>query len=126
MKIIRLAAGNIAWRCCIARRTQRGELEMKPLYPTAEEQWTPLRVGMTIPGEVHVGTKAKFCLAYYGSGYTDVPGEFEVLLTLRVPPGTIPDPKDDAYMGGERIVSNPVVLKIETYQEACNNPAYDF
>ena len=118
----------IVYRICIMRRNPRKpvQAEIRPLYtnPKSEPQWLPILVGKEIPASVRVGTKVKFCLAYY-AGCTDLkPWEKEVLLTLEVPENQIskiPTPQEDSFMGGEAVIDRPRLLKIESVEQARNN-----
>lgn len=127
MKIYRLADQSaLAYRICIMRSNPKdpSKLEVRPLFMPVSNRiiWTPIKVGQPLMGAVHVGTKAKYCLAYF-SGNTELPaGETEVLLTLKVPSASLP--QEESFMGNEAIVNNPVVVNIERVTDAENKPEY--
>jgi hypothetical protein len=110
------------YRVCIARQNPQNPAitEFKSLYnpnPKSPETWTPIQVGQVLKGKWYVGTKVKFCMAYY-SGASDLEnGEKEILVTLNVPANLIPSEAEDSYMGSEAVVENPMVIKIENVDE---------
>lgn len=120
MKIYRIAKEGISevYRICVARQDpdDASILECKSLYnpnPNLPTKWTPISVGSVLNGRWYVGTKAKFCLAYYSDMSKLEYGENEVLLTLEVPSSSVPAAGEDGYMGSEAVVSNTIVTKIE-------------
>lgn len=127
MKIYQLAQQSpkslaTVYRVCIARQNPKNPAitEFRSLYnpnPRAPEQWTQIKVGQVLKGKWYVGTKIKFCMAYY-TGVADVKeNEREVLVTLKVPANLVPSEAEDSYMGGEAVVDNPMVIKIENVDE---------
>jgi hypothetical protein len=113
---------NVYRTCVLRNNPENGQLEVKSLYQP--DLTTPISVGSVLQGSFYAGTKAKFCLGYY-TGMTDLEeGETEVLLTLRVPIDSVPSPETDSFMGGEVVVENPVVVKIENTEDIMDKPEY--
>jgi len=117
MRIYKLSAESTksyGYRVCVARNNpETGQLEFKSLFNYSRDSWTPLIVGEVLRGQFHIGSKPEYCLSYF-AGNTELPeGEFEVLLTVEIDSGILPPPEEDAYMGTEAIVTNPVLVKIE-------------
>jgi hypothetical protein len=111
MRIYRISSDrDYGYRVCVARNNPKtGELEGKSLYNYSNDVWMPLSIGSILRGKFHVGSKPEYCLAYF-AGNTDLPeGEFEVLLTVEIDNGILPSPEEDAYMGTEAIVIDPVL-----------------
>ena len=126
MRIYRIAEeSNVTYvyrTCILVKDPKNGSLKVRSLYDPSVV--TPVREGSPLIGKFYVGTKAKFCLAYY-SGLEDLAeGETEVLLTLQVPANSVVSPEEDAYMGSEAQVENPLVVKIENVSDAENKPEY--
>jgi hypothetical protein len=128
MKIFKIAQNkSLAYRICVLRNNPENPSirEVRPLFKmNSDYEWTPIKIGEPLMGTHYLGTKPRFCLAYY-SGMTEIEeGETEVLLTLEVPSEEVPPPEEDAYMGGEIIVTDPIVIKIEDVETAQNKEEY--
>ena len=114
MRIFRPAQSTVnVWRVCIARENpDTKQMECRSLYEGKGYFWTPLNINRVLKGTWFVGTKPEFCMSYYAGMSELAEGEFEVLLTLEVPKGNIPLQEEDAYMGSEAVVTDPIVLDI--------------
>ncbi len=44
-------------------------------------------------------------------------GETEILVTMNVPASLVPSEAEDSYMGSEKVVQNPMVVKIEDVED---------
>jgi len=130
MKIYRIAEDMVdVYRICIARQNPENPsiTEFKSLYKpdySKPTPWTPISIGSVLNGRWYVGTKAKFCLSYYSGNEDLEEGETEILVTLKVNASLVPPKENDAYMGSEAVVSNPLVVNIENVSDVINKEEY--
>ncbi len=78
MKIFRTSEDMVdAYRICIARQNPENPsiTESRSLYRSdyrSPVKWTPISIGSILVGQWYVGTKARFCLAYYSGVFSVV------------------------------------------------------
>jgi len=130
MRIYKIAEEMVdVYRICIARQNPRNPsiTQFRSLYNpdySKPTKWNPISVGSVLNGKWYVGTKAKFCLAYYSGNEDLKEEEREISVTLSVPSSSVPS-KEESYMGGEAVVSNPLVVNIENVSDAINKEEYN-
>ena len=110
----------IAWRITVAVKT--GPELM--LYSTYSKELMPFRDVLEDPNGFHVGTKRRFCLAYYQDMTELEEGQSEILLKLAVDREDLQSPdmlerwSKVTHMGNEAVVRKARVLSIRTLKAA--------